>query len=104
MGSVVVAIVAVAAFAQTWDRASGSESTLVAQQKAAIQEHEILIGQAFAISEQGPGVAEQVAQAIAAHSQAFPLQPTVVTAHETTVEEAVAQHGALIDGWLSAGV
>lgn len=100
----IAAVVAVAAFAQNWGRESGAETSLVAQQNAAVIQHEQLITQAFDASNVGPSVAEIVAQAIAEHSAAFPLPPSIAPSHGgPTVEESVAQHDALIDAWLSRG-
>ena len=98
------AVVAVAAFAQNWGRESGAESPLVAQQNAAFLEHEALIGQALAASEVGPSVAEIVSQAVAEHSAAFPLPPSIGAFRGgLTAEDAIAEHDALIDAWLSHG-
>lgn len=98
------AVLALAVLASTWSRDGGATTNLSAAQLSAVAEHEQIIAQAFAATNSGPSVAEQVAQAIAAHNAAFPLPPSLGNAFPLmSAEEAMAQHGALIDASLSAG-
>jgi hypothetical protein len=48
-----------------------------------------------------PSVQDLVDRALADHSAAFPLSPSLSTPVEVTVEQQLAEHEALIESWLS---
>ena len=80
---------------------SDAPETLAINPAPAIIKHEQYIAP-FLVAENGLSVEEQTEMALAEHSAAFPLPPSDGgLSGPMSLDEAVAQHGALIDAWLS---
>ena len=89
------------AFTRPWSTSDAPEARVINPAPAFI-EHEQYIAPFLAAAANGLSVEEQTETALAAHSAAFPLPPSDGgLSGPMSLDEAVAQHGALIDAWLS---
>ncbi len=89
------------AFARPWSTTDAPERRVI-NPAPAFAEHEQYIAPFLAATDLGSSVAEQAEVALAQRNAVFPLPPSDGgLSGPMSLAEAVAQHGALIDAWLS---